>query len=262
MSALALEASGLRKSFGALVVTDNVHLQVPVGARLALIGPNGAGKTTLVGLLTGRVTPSAGRVVLNGEDISAISPAARVKRGLVRTFQINNLFRGLTVLENVFLAVSEHAGASMSVLRPAGRRQALIERAERILVELGLGDARHQTITDVSYGRQRLVEIAIALALEPKVLLLDEPAAGIPSAEVTRLLDTIARLPKELSILLIEHDMQVVRRFAQEVIVLVAGRVLMSGAPQAVMANAEVRKVYLGGAVVGEGTAGSGLSSR
>ena len=253
MTALALEANGLAKRFGALVVTDDVTLKVPIGARLALIGPNGAGKTTLVGLLTGLLRPDAGTVVLNGRDVTSHAPARRVKQGLVRTFQINNLFRGLTILENVFLAVSEHAGASFSMLRPAGLSRPLIERAEQILAILGLADVRHQTVTDVSYGRQRLVEIAIALSLDPKVLLLDEPAAGIPGNEVSRLLDTIARLPAELAILLIEHDMHVVRQFAREVIVLVAGRVLMTGSPQEVMASSEVRTVYLGGA--GSGTA-------
>ena len=248
MTAFALEANGLAKRFGALVVTDNVTLKVPIGARLALIGPNGAGKTTLVGLLTGLLRPEQGSVVLNGRDVTSHAPARRVKQGLVRTFQINNLFRGLTILENVFLAVSEHQGASFSMLRPAGRCKALIERAEHILETLGLADVRHQTITDVSYGRQRLVEIAIALSLDPKVLLLDEPAAGIPSNEVSRLLDTIARLPADLAILLIEHDMHVVRQFAHEVMVLVAGRVLMTGSPQDVMASSEVRAVYLGGA--------------
>ncbi len=243
----ALEARGLAKRFGALVVTDDVTLKVPVGARLALIGPNGAGKTTLIGLLTGLLRPDAGTVVLNGRDVTSLAPALRVKQGLVRTFQINNLFRGLTILENVFLAVSEHAGMSFSMLRPAGRCKKLVERAEQILETLGLTDVRHQAITDVSYGRQRLVEIAIALSLDPKVLLLDEPAAGIPGNEVARLLDTIARLPKELAILLIEHDMHVVRQFAQEVMVLVAGRMLMTGSPQDVMASSEVRAVYLGG---------------
>lgn len=245
---IALEATGLAKRFGALVVTDDVTLKVPAGARLALIGPNGAGKTTLIGLLTGLLRPDAGTVMLNGRDVTSLAPALRVKQGLVRTFQINNLFRGLTILENVFLAVSEHAGSSFAMLRPAGRCKPLVERSEAILETLGLADVRHQTITDVSYGRQRLVEIAIALSLDPKVLLLDEPAAGIPTNEVARLLDTIARLPKDLAILLIEHDMHVVRQFAQEVMVLVAGRVLMTGSPQDVMASSEVRAVYLGGA--------------
>ena len=244
---MALEATDVRKRFGALVVADNVSLQVPVGARLALIGPNGAGKTTLVGLLTGRLHPDAGRIELLGREITGATPAQRVKQGLVRTFQINNLFRGLTVLENVFLAVSERTGTSFSMLRPAGHSKAIIDQAEQILEQLGLTDIRHRTVSGVSYGRQRLVEIALALALDPKVLLLDEPAAGIPSNETARLLDTIAALPASLAILLIEHDMHVVRRFAHEVIVMVAGRILITGTPQEVMASEEVRRVYLGG---------------
>jgi branched-chain amino acid transport system ATP-binding protein len=244
----ALEGIGLQKRFGALIVADNVSLQVPIGARLALIGPNGAGKTTLVGLLTGRLRADAGRILLHGHDVTHDAPARRVKQGLVRTFQINNLFRGLTVLENVFLAVSEHTGASFSLFRPAGRSKPIVERAEGIVEQLGLADVRHQTVSAISYGRQRLVEIALALALEPKVLLLDEPAAGIPSGETVRLLDTIAALPEDLAILLIEHDMHVVRRFAREVMVLVSGKVFMTGTPHEVMASGEVRRVYLGGA--------------
>jgi len=249
----ALEATGLQKRYGALVVTDDVSLRVDRGARLALIGPNGAGKTTLVGLLTGRIRPDAGTIRLHGEDIGGATPEQRVKRGLVRTFQINNLFRGLTILENVFLAASEHLGTSFSMFRPAARHREVIARAEATLEYLGLAEVRHQRISDVSYGRQRLVEIAIALALDPTVLLLDEPAAGIPSDELSRLLETIANLPDDLAILLIEHDMHVVRRFAREVTVLVQGRVFLSGTPQDVMASEEVRRVYLGGARTAEG---------
>ena len=246
MSVLALQAVGLRKRFNALVATDGVSLDVPAGARLALIGPNGAGKTTLIGLLTGSVKPDEGRVLLQGRDVTTVPAARRVKHGLVRTFQINNLFRGLTVLENLYLAASEHQGRSLNLFRSAGRCKATLEHAERILRTVGIAELRHQTISDVSYGRQRLIELAIALSLEPKVLLLDEPAAGIPSGELARLLDVIEQLPRDIAILMIEHDMQVVRRFAQRVVVLVAGSVLMTGTPHEVMASAEVKSAYLG----------------
>jgi branched-chain amino acid transport system ATP-binding protein len=246
MSLPALDASGLHKSFGALKVTEDVGLRLEEGARTALIGPNGAGKTTLVGLLSGTIRPDAGIIALRGRDITRDALAFRVKQGLVRTFQVSSLFAQLTVLENVFLAISENAGASQDLWRPAGRRRDLIERAETILERLHLGESRHRRVTEISYGSQRLLEIAIALALEPKVLLLDEPAAGIPSDEVGVLLDAVAGLPPDIAILMIEHDMHVVRRFASEVYVLVHGRVLTVGPPAEVMASAEVRAVYLG----------------
>jgi branched-chain amino acid transport system ATP-binding protein len=246
MSEFALETAGLRKSFGALKVTDDVTLRLPTGARTALIGPNGAGKTTLVGLLSGTLRPDTGRISLLGRDITREPLAGRVKQGLVRTFQVSSLFAGLTMLDNVFLAVSEHAGASRDLWRPAGRRRDLIGRAEAILERLRLGDYRHRRVAEIPYGVQRLLEIAIALALEPRVLLLDEPAAGIPADEVGVLLDAVNSLPSDITVLMIEHDMHVVRRFATEVIVLVHGRVLMSGPPDDVMASPDVRAVYLG----------------
>jgi ABC-type branched-subunit amino acid transport system ATPase component len=246
MSEFALEAVGLKKSFGALTVTDDVTLRFGAGSRTALIGPNGAGKTTLVGLLSGTLAADAGRITLRGRDVTREGPAARVKQGLVRTFQVSSLFAGLTVLENAFLAVSENAAASRDLWRPAGRRRALIEQAEDILERLHLSERRHHRVTEVPYGVQRLLEIALALALEPKVLLLDEPAAGIPASEVGVLLDAVQSLPQEIAILMIEHDMHVVRRFASEVHVLVHGRVMMTGPPAEVMASDEVRAVYLG----------------
>ena len=246
MSEPALEARGLHKSFGALKVTDDVALRLNAGARTALIGPNGAGKTTLVGLFSGTIRPDAGRIALQGRDITRDALASRVKQGLVRTFQVSSLFINLTVLENIFLAVSESASASRDLWRPAGRRLDLIARAEGIMERLRLADIRHRRVSEVPYGAQRLLEIAIALALEPKVLLLDEPAAGIPADEVGVLLDAVASLPPEIAILMIEHDMHVVRRFATEVYVLVHGRVLTVGPPAEVMASPEVHEVYLG----------------
>lgn len=244
---VVLEARGLNKNFGALKVTNDVDLCVGEGARLALVGPNGAGKSTLVGLLTGQLRPTSGAVFLNGRDVTGDSAARRTRKGLVRTFQINNLFRGLTVLENAVLAVGERTGASWNFWRPAGRNRQVIEEAAWQLERLGLVPHMHSRVSELAYGQQRLVEIAIALSLDPKVLLLDEPAAGIPSGEVGLFMDVVESLPPELSIVMIEHDMHVVRRFAREVAVLVAGSILMQGAPQTVMCSEEVRRVYLGG---------------
>jgi branched-chain amino acid transport system ATP-binding protein len=246
MSDFVLEAVGLRKRFGGLLVTRDVDIRLSVGDRHALIGPNGAGKTTLVGLLSGTLAPDAGRIIIKGRDCTDEAAARRVKRGLVRTFQVTNLLAHLTVFETVYLAASEHLGAARGMLRAAGAQKPVIERASAIIEELGLQADQSRRIDEIAYGRQRLVEIAIALALEPAILLLDEPAAGIPSGELPLLLDAIERLPKDIAILMIEHDMQVVRRFASEVTVLVHGAVLMSGRPDDVMASEQVRAVYLG----------------
>ncbi len=246
MSAFALETIDLCKSFDALHVSKNINLRLPTGARHALIGPNGAGKTTFVQLLSGVLRSDRGQIFLMGEDITFASKRRRVKLGLVRTFQVTSLFRGLTVLENVYLAESEHVGVSQQMIRAAGTRRELLARAEATIAQLGLGEDMHRKIAEIAYGRQRLVEIAVALSLEPKVLLLDEPAAGIPTKEVSILLDAVDRLPRDIAILMIEHDMHVVRRFASEVTVLVNGSVLMTGSPRDVMSSDEVRTVYLG----------------
>jgi branched-chain amino acid transport system ATP-binding protein len=244
----ALHASGLSKHFGALHVTQDVSLSLPVGTRTALIGPNGAGKTTLVNLLTGVLRADAGQLRLFGEEVTAASAALRTRKGLVRTFQISSLFAQLTVFENVFIAVAQAAGRSFHLWRPAGRQRDLLERTEALLVQLKLQGDMHRKVTEIAYGRQRLVEIAIALALQPKVLLLDEPAAGIPSHELDLLHGAIATLPLEIAVLMIEHDMEMVRRFASEVAVLVNGALLMSGKPKDVMSHPEVQAVYLGAA--------------
>jgi len=242
----ALQASGLQKRFGALHVTQDVSLTLPSGTRTALIGPNGAGKTTLVNLLTGVLKPDAGHLRLFGEEVTSAPAAVRTRKGLVRTFQISSLFAQLTVFENVFIAVTQAAGRSFQLWRPAGRERDLLERTERLLEELKLQDDRHRKVTEIAYGRQRLVEIAIALALQPKVLLLDEPAAGIPSNELDLLHGAIDTLPREIAVLMIEHDMEMVRRFASEVAVLVNGALLMSGKPRDVMSHPDVQAVYLG----------------
>ena len=242
----ALEIRGLHKSFGALAVTRDVNLTLERGARHALIGPNGAGKTTLVNLITGVLQPSAGHVLLEGEDITRVSQAKRARRGIARTFQINQLFRGLTVLENVYLAVAERTGACNRLWRPAGAERAVIDEALAHLDSLRLADDALRLVRELPYGRLRLVEIAIALALRPKVLLLDEPAAGVPSSESHLILDVVAALDPDIAVLIIEHDMDVVFRFAKEITVLVQGAVFTHGTPDEIMNNEEVKAVYLG----------------
>lgn len=241
-----LAVEGLRKAFGGLVVTRDVSFTLAPGARHAFIGPNGAGKSTVVNLLSGVLRPDAGTICVDGTDVTAASVAQRVRLGLVRSFQISNLFNGLSVLENVFLAVSERERRSFRLWRPASGARATIASCDAVLDGLGLHPYRHRRVDELAYGQQRLVEIAIAIGLKPKVLLLDEPAAGIPSGETGRILDAIERLPSDLAILLIEHDMGIVRRFADSVTVLVEGQVLITGDPASVMRADEVRAVYLG----------------
>ena len=249
MSTAMLETKGLCKNFGALEVAREIDFRLAPGARHALIGPNGAGKTTFVNLLTGVLPPSRGAVLLDGEDVTSLAQAKRVKRGIARTFQINQLFRGLTVLENVCIAVSERLGVGGSMLRPAGARADVIEEASRLIRMLKLDEDAGRRIVELPYGRQRLVEIAIALGLNPRALLLDEPAAGIPSAESHILLDAIATLPKDIAVLIIEHDMDLVFRFAERITVMVSGAIFAEGTPAQIAANREVRTVYLGSAL-------------
>jgi branched-chain amino acid transport system ATP-binding protein len=243
---VALEIRSLNKSFGALAVTRDVNLTLERGARQALIGPNGAGKTTLVNLITGVLRPSSGHILLEGTDITRLPQAARTRRGIARTFQINQLFRGLTVLENVYLAIAERGGACNHLWRPAGAERAVIDEALAHLDSLRLADDALKLVRELPYGRLRLVEIAIALALRPKVLLLDEPAAGVPSSESHLILDVIAGLDPDISILIIEHDMDVVFRVARRITVLVQGAVLTDGTPAEIVADERVRAVYLG----------------
>ncbi len=242
----ALDVQGFNRSFGALAVTSDVNLTLECGARRALIGPNGAGKTTLVNLITGVLRPSSGRVLLNGEDITASSQAERARRGLARTFQINQLFRGLSVLENVGLAISERDGHSDNMWRAVGTSRAILDEALDHLESLRLVDDALKPVRELPYGRQRLVEIAIALAQKPRVLLLDEPAAGVPSSESHLILDVVESLDPDIAILIIEHDMDVVFRFAKQITVMVQGAVLIEGAPDEIMHNEQVRAVYLG----------------
>ena len=246
MSTPILETRGLNKNFGALTVAEEINFSLEAGARHAIIGPNGAGKTTFINLLTGALRPSAGSVHLAGQDITSMPQHQRVKRGIARTFQINTLFMGLSVIENLYLAVAERMGIATNMLQPAGKNQAVLDESLRLLQVLELENDALIEIHELPYGRQRLVELAIALALDPKVLLLDEPAAGVPNTESHIILDAVDGLPKEIAVLIIEHDMDVVFRFAEYITVFVRGAILAEGPPEEIAANEEVKTVYLG----------------
>jgi len=254
MSSLALETRGLLKNFGALRVVDGVSLQLPIGARHALIGPNGAGKTTVVALLSGLLRPDAGEVRLLDRDVTRSTPHARVAAGLARTFQINNLFTGLTVLENLALAIGEKRGVSRKAFRPSWRRSDIRAEAAFTATSLGLADDLDKRVGEISYGRQRLVELGLALSVKPSVLLLDEPVAGVSRQDAVRLMGVLDALPRDLAVLVIEHDMRVVREIATEVTVLVGGRVLISSATSDVLSSNVVRDVYLGRSTLGHET--------
>jgi len=245
-SAIALATRGLSKSFGSLVVARDIELNLPVGARYALIGPNGAGKTTLINLMTGMLAANSGHIFLGGEDITGLAPQSRVKRGLARTFQINTLFAGLNALEAVTLAVAERRGIADKFWQNIAVHKEAIEEAYDILVKLRLGDSCYQPTRELPYGRQRLLEIALALATKPKVLLLDEPAAGVPQEESGDIFEAVASLSDQLTLLFIEHDMHVVFRFASHIIVLVGGAIFAEGSPVEIAADPGVREVYLG----------------
>jgi branched-chain amino acid transport system ATP-binding protein len=247
LSAPALSARGLDKSFGSLVVAKDVELTLPRGERYALIGPNGAGKTTLINLMTGMLPPDRGRIFLGEEEITTLAPEARVKRGLVRTFQINTLFPHLTALETVTLAVCERRGVAGVFWRRLPAFREAVEEAHQILVSLRLGASWRRPTRELAYGQQRLLEIALALATRPTVLLLDEPAAGVPKDESAELFDVIGGLSEDLAVLFIEHDMSVVFRFARRIIVMASGRILVEGRPDEIAADPRVREVYLGG---------------
>ena len=246
MSPPALETRGLRKSFGALTVANAIDFRLERGARHALIGPNGAGKTSFVELVTGALRPNAGDILLDGAEVTALPQAARVKRGLVRTFQVTALFRRLSVLENVTLAICERQGVGGRLFRPSGRYRAAIEEAFALIERLGLADDALRQVNTLAYGRQRLTEIAVSLGLAPKVLLLDEPAAGVPSSETGTIIQVIEELPPDIALLIIEHDMDLVFRLARHITVLVQGSVLVEGPPEAIGADRRVRQVYLG----------------
>lgn len=242
----ALETIGLIMRFGGITATDDVSFTLERGARHALIGPNGAGKTTFVNLLTGVLTPSAGTVLLGGQDITALNREARVKRGIARTFQINQLFGAMTPLEMIALVVSERLGEGGRPLARLDASPRLVEETADILARFRLDDIMDERISTLPYGKQRQIEIAAAFAAKPSVLLLDEPAAGVPEAERRELLDLVASLPEDVSVLLIEHDMDLVFRFATRITVLVNGRVLAEGEPAEVARDPAVKAAYLG----------------
>lgn len=246
MTDAVLATRGLCKSFGGVHVTTNVDFSLPAGARHALIGPNGAGKSTLINLLTGALAPTSGTISMNGAEITSYTTERRVRLGLVRTFQVNTLFPNLTPLEATALAVSQRTGKSASIFRKLSSCTDEIDEAYELLEKLDLATFYHRPTRELPYGRQRLVEIALALALRPKVLLLDEPAAGIPAKESEKLFGIISALPSDIAILFIEHDMDLVFRFAQRITVLVAGGILCEGTPSAIAAHPVVRSVYLG----------------
>ncbi|HEU4519938.1 MAG TPA: ABC transporter ATP-binding protein [Microvirga sp.] len=242
----ALETRGLHKRFGGLTAIDSVSFRLETGARHALIGPNGAGKTTFINLLTGVLPPSAGTILLDGEDITRLRPELRVKRGLARTFQINQLFAAMTPLETIGLAVSERLGGGRDWWRVTGSERAIVDEIVEIAGRFRLADALDERTANLPYGKQRLLEIALAFACRPRVLLLDEPAAGVPEAERHELLATVASLPRDVSVLLIEHDMDLVFSFADRISVLVNGALLTEGSVREVSADPRVRAVYLG----------------
>ena len=242
----SLETRKLCKSFGALVVAQDIDFRLAPGDRHALIGPNGAGKTTFVNMLTGALSPSSGQILLGGDEITRVPQSARVRRGLGRTFQVTTLFRNLPVLDNVALGIAEREGIAKRMWKPAARHQEIKDEAMAHLAALGVSEDAATRVADLPYGKQRLVEIAIALGLKPKVLLLDEPAAGVPSHESEKILATLETLPSDIAILIIEHDMELVFRFARRITVLVQGTVLVEGTPEEIARDKRVHDVYLG----------------
>jgi len=241
-----LQIEGLTKRFGGVVASDDIVLGVNAGELHAIIGPNGAGKTTLIGQLSGEIEPNSGRIHFDGRDITALPVHARNRLGLARSFQITSLFRDFTALENIALAVQAHAGHSFRFWRDARSQAELREPARLVLARVGLGSRSDAIVASLSHGEQRQLELAMALAAKPRLLLLDEPMAGLGAEESARMVETLRELKRELTILLIEHDMEAVFALADRITVLVYGRVIASGAPADIRANPEVRQAYLG----------------
>ncbi|MDT7836149.1 ABC transporter ATP-binding protein [Aquabacterium sp. OR-4] len=248
---VVLRTDGLVKRFGGITATNKVSLSITRGARHALIGPNGAGKTTLINQLTGVMPPTEGRVWLGQRDITHLAPHKRVGLGLVRTFQISQLFGELTPLQSLALAVSSREGQAHRWWRPLGRNAAVAAECEALLAQFRLAEHAGRLTRELPYGKRRLLEIALAVAQKPSVLLLDEPAAGVPAAERQDILDTVAALPADVSVVLIEHDMDLVFSFASRLTVLVNGTVLTEGTPAEIAADPQVRAVYLGDSMAG-----------
>jgi len=246
MNKVLLEVRGLRKSFGALLASDDVDLEVLEGETHAIIGPNGAGKTTLISQLAGSLLPDRGRVRFAGEDITALSAPARARRGFARSFQITSIYPDFTALENVMLAVQAHSGSSFRFWRPAREEARLRSPASAILEEVGLGGRSGVLAANLAHGEQRALEIATALATRPRLLLLDEPVAGMGVEETQRMIALLSSLKGGKTLILVEHDMDAVFSLADRISVLVYGRIIATGTPQEVRANAEVRRAYLG----------------
>ncbi|MFV0385018.1 ABC transporter ATP-binding protein [Paracoccus sp. (in: a-proteobacteria)] len=242
-----LEVRGLSKHFGGLTVSEHIDFDLPPGARKALIGPNGAGKSTFANLVTGILAPSGGSIRFDGRDIAALDEAGRVKLGIAKTFQITTLFPSLTVRENLRLPVLEREGRGYRMFRRAPGEARVEAEVQALLDQFELSALADRPVAGLAYGQQRLVEMALTLALKPRVLILDEPAAGVPSSETHLIVDAIERLPQDLAVLVIEHDMDLVFRVARSIVVLVAGRILTEGTPQNIAANPQVRELYLGG---------------
>ena len=240
------EVRALRKSFGGLPVSDNISLSLAAGDRVALIGPNGAGKTTFVDIAAGNLKPDFGEVLLGGEQVTRLSPAERVRRGLVRSFQVTRLFHDMTPAEHVAMAILQREGRAGRMLGNYLDMPEVMREAMEAFAMLGIDDLAHRKVREIAYGQQRLLELAIALVLKPRVLLLDEPGAGVPQSDTARLKAALAALPADLAVLMIEHDMDLVFHFAKRVVVLAAGAIIFDGAPAAATTDARVREAYLG----------------
>jgi branched-chain amino acid transport system ATP-binding protein len=250
---IVLQTKQLCKKFGGIIATDHVDFSLPEGARHALIGPNGAGKTTFVNQLTGVLKPTSGHIIYDGQDITEWSVRKRATAGIARTFQINQLFADLTPLESVMLAIAERENEGRRWFAPLGSNRAIVAEAIELLEQLGIADVRSARVGSLPYGKQRLLEIALALAAKPKLLLLDEPAAGVPESEREQILDVVARLPAHVALVLIEHDMHLVFRFAKTISVLVNGALFCEGTAEEIARDPRVRQVYLGEEEVGHG---------
>jgi branched-chain amino acid transport system ATP-binding protein len=246
MAEAILAAQGLRKAFGALAATDGVDLELREGETHAIIGPNGAGKTTLIGQLAGNLRPDAGTIRFSGEDVTRLTAPQRAKKGFARSFQITSIYRDFTALDNVALAVQAHAGHSFRFWRPAREEPTLRDPARAVLEEVGLGARADVLAANLAHGEQRQLEVAMALATRPRLLLLDEPVAGMGLEESQRMVELLSRLKGRHTMILVEHDMDAVFTLADRISVLVYGRIIASGAPQDVRANPEVRRAYLG----------------